>query len=61
MSIFIDDNPYGYRINVNHPKILPLYERYKKWKGISVNEPLSDDERFEFEDIIIKQIERSRK
>ncbi len=61
MSIFIDDNPYGYRININHPKILPLFEKYKKWKEIPSNEPLADAERFEFEDIIINQIERNRK
>lgn len=48
-SIWTKDNPYTYRINVNHPKIAPLFERFKKWKGIPVWCPLSDKERFEFE------------
>lgn len=56
MSIFVEDNPYGYRININHPKILPLWQRYKKRKGIPINEPLSDNERFEFEDIILNKL-----
>lgn len=28
-SIFAASNKYGYKININHPKIKPLYERYK--------------------------------
>lgn len=48
-SIWTKDNPYTYRININHPKIVPLFERFKKWKGIPVWCPLSDKERFEFE------------
>ena len=30
-----------------------LYERFKKWKGIPKWCPLSDNERFEFENYII--------
>lgn len=60
MSIFLENNPCGYRININHPKISPLWKRYKKYKKVPVNDPLSDNERFEFENIIIKQIERNR-
>lgn len=29
-TIYAKNNPYGYKINVNHPKIRPLYERYKE-------------------------------
>lgn len=28
-------NPYGYRVNINHPSINPLYRRYKAWRGNS--------------------------
>ena len=56
-SIFAKDNPYGYKINVNHPKILPLYQRYKDKIGERI---LSDQLRFEFEGIIIKMIERGK-
>lgn len=53
--IFNDDNPYGYRININHPKVRKLYERYKKWKGIPPATPMSDNERLEFEMYLIKK------
>lgn len=48
-SIWAPDNPYTYRININHPKISPLYARFKKWRGVPAHIPLSDKERFEFE------------
>ena len=56
-TIFAPPNKYGYQININHPKIRPLYERYKKKVGEII---LSDRQRFEFEGIIIKMIERSK-
>lgn len=43
-------NKYGYKLNVNHPAVRPLYERFKRWKGIPDNDPPSDEERKEFED-----------
>lgn len=46
--IYCPRNPYGYRYNINHPKINDLFRRYIKWKGI-VGRPLTDAERFEFE------------
>lgn len=44
-SIYNVNNPYNYRINVNHPIVLPMYEKYKatKTKG------LSDSDRVDFE------------
>lgn len=51
---FIPDNRYGYKVDISDPKIKPLYERYKKWKGIPSWCPLSDKERLEFEGYIIK-------
>lgn len=52
-SIFLVNNPYGFRINVNHELIRPLYIRYKAWKGLTVKFPINNQERFEFEDYII--------
>ena len=46
-------NPYGYQVDISHPDILPLYWRYKKWKGIPRWCPLSDEERKEFEAYIL--------
>lgn len=51
---FIPDDNYGYKVDISAPKIKPLYERFKKWKGIPPWCPLSDEERLEFESYIIK-------
>ena len=32
-SIYAKPNKYGYKINVNHPLIQPMYERYKNHIG----------------------------
>lgn len=57
-SIYAPPNKYGYKININHPKIRPLYEAYKKKINAII---LSDDERFDFERVIFKMIERAKK
>ena len=54
-NIFLTNNPYGYRININHEKIRDKYERYRKWKKIPPYVPLSDKERFEFEEFMLKK------
>ena len=54
-SIFIDGNPYGYLLDISHPRIAPLYWRYKEWKGIPRNIPMSDAERFEFESYVLRK------
>lgn len=59
MSIYNNNNPYGYRLNVNHPRIRELYDRYKKWKDIA-GRPPTDEERREFERIIMKKQEFQR-
>lgn len=48
-SIYTENNKYGFKININHLRVRDLYIRYKRWKNIPYNVPLSDDERFEFE------------
>ena len=53
-NIYAPDNKYNYKINISHPKIKPLYQRFKKWKGIADWCPLSDEERLEFESYILK-------
>lgn len=56
-SIYALQNKYGYKINVHHPQIRPLYERYKEKISERI---LSDRQRFAFEMIIFKMIERNR-
>lgn len=46
---------YGYRVDISKPKVKELYLRYKKWKGIPDWCPLSDSERFEFENLLLKK------
>ena len=46
-SVYAVANPYGYRYNINHPRINQLYRRYKMWKGLC--RPLTDAERHDFE------------
>lgn len=59
-GIFNINNPYGYKLNVNHPKINDLYRRYKKWKGLPDSKPLSDEQRFEFEGYVLQCIKTPR-
>lgn len=58
--IFIPPNQYGYQVNISHPLIKPLYDRFKVWKKIPPWCPLSDDERFEFENYIFKYFGHKR-
>ena len=53
-DIYAPENKYGYEVNISHPRIKPLYERFKRWKGIAGWVPLSDSERKEFESYILK-------
>ena len=55
-TIYAKSNSYGYRINVNHPQLKPLYERYKRHIGEKI---LSDAQRLHFESIIYKMMERT--
>lgn len=55
-SIYAKPNKYGYKININHPKIRPLYEKYKEELHQNI---LSDNQRFTFECIIFQMIERN--
>lgn len=54
-GILMPPNKYGYRVNISHPAVRPLYEKYKK----SVNEMiLSDEQRRTFEMHIITALQR---
>ncbi len=51
-SICLQNNKYGFRYNLTHPKINELYRRYKRWQCIPSNDPLSDAQRLEFENYL---------
>lgn len=56
-SIYAPQNKYGYHINVNHPQIKPLYDKYKWHIGENI---LSDAQRMHFESLVYKMIEKNR-
>lgn len=51
-------NKYGYQVDITKPKYRELYERYKKYKNIPAWCPLSDYERLEFENYVLRSKER---
>lgn len=57
-SIYNPHNKYGYKINVNHPQIKPLYEKFKHHINAKI---LSDTERLQFEAFIFKMIEKKNR
>jgi hypothetical protein len=59
-SMYMEDNPYGYILNVNHPTIRPYYERYKAWKGLG-RYAISDTERQEFERYMLDHFDKKRR
>jgi hypothetical protein len=59
-GLLLEHSPYGFRVNINHPAVLPLYKRYKHWKGIPGWCPLSDSERLDFEKYILPKLEATK-
>lgn len=49
------NNPYGFKLNINHPMVLPKYEAFKKKNNIGRYD-MTDDLRIKFE----KQFMRSK-
>ena len=54
---FIEDNKYGYRVNIRNPVAAELWRRYRKKLGLPSWCPCSDEERFEFELVAIPFLE----
>lgn len=54
------NNKYGYQVDIAKPKYRNLYDRYKKYKNIPKWCPLSDGERLEFEQYIMR-VERKQR
>lgn len=55
ISIYAKHNKYAYKVNINHPSVRPLYERYKEKVGERI---LSDKQRLDFEQLFFKMIEK---
>lgn len=54
---FIEDNKYGYRVNIRNPVAAELWRRYRKKLGLPSWCPASDEERLEFEVQVIPYLE----
>lgn len=54
-------NRYGYKINVNHPRIRPLFAAFHKHIGVPESVPLTNAQRFQFEAMVMEMIRRKEK
>lgn len=54
--IFLTDNPYGYKLNLNNLYIRKIYERYKFKNGLATRYPISDEEREKFEELTVNYL-----
>lgn len=55
-SALLQDHPYGYKYNINHPTIAEMYDHYKQSRGLPMHYPISDKARKTFEEIIARLI-----
>lgn len=53
-------NPYGFILNINEPRINKLYRRYKKWKGLAANFPITNNQRHEFESYVLETLKHTK-
>ena len=51
-------NKYGFRLNINHPRINELYRRFKEWKSLPANLPLDNEQRLEFENYVLQTLKK---
>lgn len=56
-GIYCENNPCGFKYNVNHSLINHLYRQYKRNHGLPEHFPISDTERHRFEFVVGKMIE----
>lgn len=54
LSMFNKNNPYNYRLNINHPCVAHFMKIYKKKNGIHTI--CSDKQRYEFEERFIAKL-----
>ena len=54
---FMENDKYGYRVNIRNPVAAELWRRYRKKLGLPSWCPASDEERLEFEIQVIPYLE----
>ncbi|QNO17340.1 hypothetical protein [Caproicibacterium amylolyticum] len=60
-GVLLQHNPWGYQVNINHPQVRPIFDRYLNWRKIPPWCPLSDSERREFENYVLPKLEGMQK
>lgn len=55
---FMENNKYGYRVNILNPYIARIYDQYKEKHDIPLHFPPSDAQRLDFERIMIPHFEK---
>ena len=60
-SVYLESNRYGYRININHPSIRPLYEAYHRRIGVPLHIHLTHIQRLQFDTLVHRMLEQKRR
>lgn len=60
-ELYTQNNAYGYRYNVNHPWVRPIYRAYCERIGARSGCPLTDLERRGFDQYLEEYIEKKRR
>ena len=55
---FMENNKYGYRVNILNPYIAHIYDQYKEKHDIPLHFPPSDAQRLDFERLVIPHLEK---
>lgn len=55
-SVYAENNPYGFKINVNNPTISHMYRQFKINHGLPEHFPIPERYRRAFDDIILRMI-----
>lgn len=56
VSIWAGVNEYGYRFNLNHPRVKQLYVQYQREHSLDINIPMTDAQRLAFERGLLEKI-----
>lgn len=59
-DLYAHGNPYGYRYNVNHPWVQPIYREYCRGIGARSGYPLTDLQRRGFDQYLEEHIQKKR-
>lgn len=56
VNIWAQPNAWGYLFNLNHPNVKRAYIQYQKEHGLDVSISMTDAQRHDFEDVLLKKL-----